>query len=68
MTNAVRSVAVEERRGECVAGNLADLQAHPPGETRQSRTRADSSAEIPVSHIRVSRYHSEHRRIRSPSS
>lgn len=68
MTNAVRSVAVEERRGECVAGNVADLQAHPPGKTRQSRTCANPSAEIPVSHIRVSRYHSGHCCIKSPSS
>ena len=62
--NIVCSVVVKERRGERVAGNVADLQAHPFGEARQSRTREDSSAEIPVGHIRVSRYHS--RPIRSP--
>jgi len=65
VTNAVRSVAVEERRGERVAGNVADLQTHPFGEARQSRTRADPSAEIPVGHICVSRYHSG-RHIKSP--
>lgn len=53
---SVRSVAVEERRGERVAGNVADLQTHPAGEARQSRTRADPSAEIPIGYIRVSRY------------
>lgn len=52
----MRSVAVEERRGERVAGNVANLQAHPLGEARQSRTRADPSAEISIGYIRVSRY------------
>ena len=55
--NVVCSVTVEERRGERVAGNVADLQAHPLGEARQSRTREDPSAEISVGHIRVSRHH-----------
>jgi len=27
----IRSVAVEERRGKRVAGNVVDLQAHAPG-------------------------------------
>lgn len=52
----IRSVTVEERCGERVAGNVADLQAHPFGEARQSWTRADPSAEIPLSYICVSRY------------
>lgn len=56
LTRMARSVAVEERRGERVAGNVADLQAHPFGETRQSWTRADPSAEISLSYICVSRY------------
>lgn len=50
------SVAAEERRGKRVAGNVADLQAYPLGEARQSRTRTDPSAEIPIGYIRVSRY------------
>lgn len=53
----IRSVSAEERRSERVTGNVADLQAHPLGEARQSRTRADPSAEIPIGYIRVSRYH-----------
>lgn len=58
--HVVCSIAVEERRGERVAGNVADLQAYPLGKARQSWTCEDSSAEIPIGHIRVSRYYSGH--------
>lgn len=54
ITYILFSLTVEKRCGECVAGNLADIQAHKASETCESRTCTHSSKEIPTCHLCVS--------------